>query len=352
MSSLQRQLNQRQITRQVRTGQISIKSSQHQLTTSAAKTLTRPLLHILAQGEQPGDMVSKPKQAALQGQTDVYIARAELELRNAMQSLSFMTNSEINSISTLTALSLPKAVAPLFWTINALLQEKYGKPNDLNRIHHRNHDARLLYQQLAQLDLSHWSDNLVDYVRPGELNPNMMFPIGHPIAGRTYRRHPFKARFNHYYPVTDYFAMLFREREQALLSLLGELGATKITITPVPTKASLDSYENVLAQLHRKVFKYPKRTNLSPGEIDWNRHPWLAGESAWQSVVNERLERGALTAQFEFDCDVMGMLKRQIKMIGQLVPGLDSMMLSAEHSEAITTQILHTRQIQVEFCEW
>ncbi|MEL7225820.1 MAG: hypothetical protein AAGL17_13445, partial [Cyanobacteria bacterium J06576_12] len=75
-----------------------------------SKTLTRPLIHILDYGERPGDMVSKPKQVALHGQKDVYIARAEIELRNAMQSLAFMTNSEINSISTLTALSLPKAV--------------------------------------------------------------------------------------------------------------------------------------------------------------------------------------------------------------------------------------------------
>ncbi|MBN8294993.1 hypothetical protein JI664_23705, partial [Rhodobacter sp. NTK016B] len=81
------------------------------------KTLSRPLLHILDYGERPGDMVAKPKQVALHGQKDVYIARAEIELRNAMQSLAFMTNSEINSISTLTALSLPKAVAPMFWTI-------------------------------------------------------------------------------------------------------------------------------------------------------------------------------------------------------------------------------------------
>ncbi|MEL6350888.1 MAG: hypothetical protein AAFR58_03910 [Cyanobacteria bacterium J06627_28] len=352
MYSLQKQQAQTQLDRQVRADHSPVKSSQQQLTKTTGKPLVRPLLHILAEGEQPGDMVQKPKQVALQGQTDVYIARAEIELRNAMQSLAFMTNSEINSISTLTALSLPKAVAPLFWTINALLQEKYDRPNDRNRIHHRNHDARLLYQQLAQLDLSNWSDRLVDYVYPSELPPQMMFPIGHPIAGRTYRRHPFKSRFNHYYPVTDYFSMLFREREQALLSLLGELGVTKITMTPVPAKASINCYENLVAQLHQKVFKYPKRTNTAPNEIDWNRHPWLAGEPAWQAVVKERVERGALTAQFEFDCDVMGMLNRQIKMIGQLVPGLDSMRLSAEHNEAITTQILHTRQVRVEFSEW
>ncbi|MEL6553245.1 MAG: hypothetical protein AAFQ63_07280 [Cyanobacteria bacterium J06621_11] len=313
--------------------------------------LSKPLLRVLDQGEQPGDMVTKPKQMALQGQRDVYIARAEIELRNAMQSLAFMTHSEINSLSTLTALSLPKAIAPMFWTINALLQEKFQKPNDHSRIHHRNHDARLLFQQLAQLDLQPWSERTVDYLSPDELPDNIFFPVGHPILGRTYRRHPFKSRAGHYYPVTDYFSMLFKEREQALLSLLGQLGATKITMTPIPATSSLNCQENLVAQLHQKVFRYPQRMTALPQSIDVNQHPWLAGEPSWQSVVRERLHRGALSAQFEFDCDVMGLLKSQIKMIGQLIPELDSMALPSDYKDILTTQILQTRQVQVEFCE-
>ena len=296
-------------------------------------------------------MVRRPKAIALKGQKDVYIARAEIELRNVMQSLAFLTNSEINSISTLTALSLPDSVAAMFWTINALLQEKYQKPNDSNRIHHRNHDARLLFQQLAQLDLTTWSRQSVDYLTPDQLPSQLMFPIGHPISGRTYRRHPFKARYNHYYPVTDYFSILFKEREQALLSLLGQLGATKITMTPIPATSTLDCQENMAAQLRQKSFKYPPKTSPLPESINIRRHPWLAGEPTWQALVRERLERGALSAQFEFDCDVMGMLKTQIKMIAQLVPGLDSMVLPDDYKDVVTTQILQTRQVQVEFCE-
>lgn len=327
------------------------RQAEGRLQKAGPKALSKPLLHILDHGERPGDMVAKPKEVALRGQTDVYIARAEIELRNAMQSLAFMTNSEINSISTLTALALPKAVAPMFWTINAFMQEKYQKEGDRNRIHHRNHDARLLYQQLAHLDLMPWSERNIDYICPDNLKNDLMFPVGHPILGRTYRRHPFKARFNEYYPVTDYFALLFKEREQALLSLLGQLGATKITMTPIPATSALSCEENLAAQLRQKIFKYPKKMDLSPQSIDFNRHPWLAGEPAWQEVVRERLERNALSAQFEFDCDVMGMLKSQIKMIGQLVPGLDSMRLPDDYKHVVETQILHPRQVQVEFSE-
>ena len=97
--------------------------------------LSKPLLHILDYGEKPGDLAISSRYTGLNGQTDVYITRAEMELKKAMQSLAFMTNSEINSVTTMTAMSLPKAVTPLFWTIRALLQEKYQKPNDRNRIH-------------------------------------------------------------------------------------------------------------------------------------------------------------------------------------------------------------------------
>ncbi len=312
---------------------------------------SKPLIHILERGERPGDMVMLRQLAALQGQTDVYIARAEIELRNVMQSLAFSTHSEINSISTLTALSLPKSVAAMFWTINALLQEKFPRPQDPYRIHHRNHDSRLFFQQLAQLNLKSWSNRTVDYMQPDELPQNIMFPLGHPRLGRTYRRHPFKSRSNHYYPVTDYFSMLFKEREQALLSLLGQLGATKVTITPIPATAALDCKESLATQLHQKVFKYPDRISALPQSIDIQQHPWLAGEAAWQSVVRERLNRDALSAQFKFDRDVMGMLNTQVKMIAKLVPTLDSMTLPDDYKDILTTEILQTRRVQVEFSE-
>ncbi|MEO1397169.1 MAG: hypothetical protein AAFV90_30185 [Cyanobacteria bacterium J06634_5] len=313
--------------------------------------LSKPLLHILDYGEKPGDLAISSRHTGLNGQTDVYITRAEMELKKAMQSLAFMTNSEINSVTTMTAMSLPKAVTPLFWTIRALLQEKYQKPNDRNRIHHRNQDARLLFQQLARLNLRHWSNHLVGYIHADEMPDNLMFPLGHPVRGKTYRRHPFKTRWNSYFPVTDYFSLLYEERERALLALLGDLGATKITMTAIPSTSEIDCQAAMAAQLRQKVFSYPKSDRPLPTSIDLQRHPWLAGESAWQEMVRERLERRALSAQFEFDSDVMGMLKAQLKMIGQLVPGLSSMQLPDNYEDQMRSQVLKTRQVKVEFCE-
>lgn len=332
-------------------GSAIVATSGGQLSPRPGKLLSKPLLHILDYGEQPDEMALKPKQVALQGQTDVYITRAEMELKKAMQTMAFMTNSEINSVSTLTAMSMPKTVTPLFWTIRMLLQEKYQKPNDSQRIHHRNQDARLLYRQFARLNLRPWSDALVDYIRADELPNNLKFPLGHPMRGRTYRRHPFKNRWNHYFPVTDYFSLLHDERERSLLALLGDLGATKIVMTILPSTAELDCQAAIAAQLRQKVFSYPAKNKPLPQHIDLARHPWLAGEPVWQSMVRERLERGALSAQFEFDNDVMGMLKAQLKMIGQLVPGLSSMVLPDNYEEQMRSQILKTRQVKVEFSE-
>ena len=270
---------------------------------------TKPLLHILGPGEQPEDLLKKPKRMALRGQADVYITRAELELKKAMQSLTLMTHAEINSITNLTALSLPKSATSLFWTIKTFLQGKYDKPDDLSHIHHRNCDARLLFQHLVRLNLESWSKYVVDYISADSLPEDILFTVGHPVPGRTYRRHPFKSRRNQYYPTTEFFSMLLEERERSLLALLGELGATKITLTPIPNFEDLDCKASLAAQLNQQVFEYPPSNQPLPKSIDWQRHPWLAGEATWQSVVRERLQKGALSAQFNIDSDVMGMLK-------------------------------------------
>ena len=151
--------------------------------------------------------------------------------------------------------------------------------------------------------------------------------------------------------MTDYFSLLYEERERALLALVGDLGATKITMTAIPSTSEIDCQAAMAAQLRQKVFSYPKSNHPLTTSIDLQRHPWLAGESAWQEMVRERLERRALSAQFEFDSDVMGMLKAQLKMIGQLVPGLSSMQLPDNYEEQMRSQVLNTRQIKVEFCE-
>jgi hypothetical protein len=312
-------------------------------------SVAKPLLRILARNEKPTNALSNRWAMAFQGDRDVYISRAELELRKAMELIAFDGTMGDRSLPTLTALSLPGHVTALLWTTYAFLQERYPRLNDSSRIHHRNRDARMLYRQLAKLELAEWSNHLLDQMKFDQLPEGIYMPAGHPVPGETYRCHPFSGRRNFYYPASQYFSMLFEEREQALISLLSELGATKIVISPPTGELMTDAIEagGRLPQLYEKVFEYPPKP--SSRSFDRGRHPWLSCEPAWQSVVRERLTRGALSAQFEFGMDVAGMLKTQVQTIAQLISMLNSMEIPAGRQSVLLVQLLQLRRVQVEF---
>ncbi|MDJ0706657.1 MAG: hypothetical protein QNJ46_25585 [Leptolyngbyaceae cyanobacterium MO_188.B28] len=303
-----------------------------------------PLLHVLDSHQSPDDDFLKPLKIALRGETDVSISRAEIDLRKAMQSMAFMAKSNIDSFPTLTALSLPPLATALFWAIYALLHQQYQNPNLDNLIRHRNHDARLLFQQLAQLDLSSWYAQSVDKVNHAALPTEIQFPSGHPIPGRMYRRHPLKTKCDCYYPVTNYFYMLAEEREQALINLLRDLGATKIVVEAIGS----DSLSPTTADNQQKVIEYADQPQKVPGSIDTQQYPWLPYEPAWQSVVNERINKSIPSAHFNFDIDVMEMLRTQNHTVADSVPELESMVFPAS-DEVRLAKVIQRRKVQVEF---
>lgn len=307
------------------------------------------LLHVLGPNESRDDLIKKPKSIALQNQTDVYIARAELELRKAIQSLALISNIDANSLHTLAALSLPGASTAVLWTSSAFVQTKHQNIDDQGLIRHRNHDARLLFQHIARLNLKPWADQLINQVKIDELPEDIFMPPGHPIPGETYRRHPFQRRQNFYYPASQFFSMLFEERQQALTALLGELGATKISISPPPGESLCDGGSSPVAQLYERIFEYPTTSQPLPKTINIQKHPWLSCEPKWQAVVRERLSRGMLSTQFEFGVDIVGILRKQIQVIDQLVPQLDSMTLSARSKTELLLQVMQPRRVRVEF---
>lgn len=312
------------------------------VSTTVNATFAKSLLQILEYNQEPDD----PRKSALQGQTDVYISRAELDLKKAIQSLAFITHGRINSFPTLTALSLPGTATALFWAIHALLQHQYQKPNLENPIHRRNHDARLLFQQLAKLDLDSWYTHSVEMVSIEALPAELRFPAGTPIPGQMYRQHPCQVKQYCYYPVANYFSLLFEEREQALVALMQELGATKVFITAADSSGDTPSNAG---ERYQKVYEYadPVRNVMRP--IDTQRHPWLDYEPVWQTVVHERLNMKVTSTQFNFDIDVMGLLRDQIQTIVQLMPELDSMLLPENYEEVLLAQVLQVRKVQVEF---
>lgn len=306
------------------------------------QSMSKPLLYILAHGEASGDP-SQISKAIFNGQTDVSIARGELELRKAIQSLAFMSETSINSLPTLTALSLPGASVPLFWTIHAFLQQQYEQPDLDNRINRRNHDARLLFKQLSQLDLAPWYAQSVTQVAPNNLPADVQFPPEHPLPGQMYRHYPCSAKHkeNLYYPVNNYFPMLFEDREQELITLLSDLGTTKIVIESV-------SNDPTSSGDYHKIFEYQPRSPTAPNAFNAQGYHWLAYEPTWQSVVKERF-RGLTSIEFTFDMDVMGLLKTQIRSIDQLMVELDSIVPPADYKEILCKQVIPTRRVQVQF---
>ncbi|KPQ35444.1 MAG: hypothetical protein HLUCCA11_10805 [Phormidesmis priestleyi Ana] len=312
-------------------------------------SVARPLLRVLGHHEMPGDLIGRERSLAFQDGMDVHIARAELELRKAMALMTFDEVMGNSSLLQLTALSLPARATAVLWTTHAFLQKKYSKKNDPSLIHHRNRDARMLYRQLAGMDLSLWANQLVDQVRFNELPNSIYMPPGHPVPGTTYRCHAFRARRNFYYPVDQFFPLLFEEREQALIALLSDLGATKIVISPPSDELMRDGGQSPFAEMYEKVFEYPPATQPISESFDIKQHPWLGGEPTWQAVVNERLRRSALRAQFEFGLDVAGMLKTHVQAIGQLMAVMSSMELPSDSLATLTAQMLQPRRVKAEF---
>ena len=189
------------------------------------------------------------------------------------------------------------------------------------------------FRELAHLDLDPWYDQMVDKINVGTIPNEIQFPLGHPLPGQMYRQHPFNPKRHCYYPVESYFSILFEEREQELIRLLGDLGAAKIVIEPV-----VNAFTSI--EQERKVLEYGYPTPQPPRPFDPQSYPWLTYEAGWQSVVYERLNRRMTSTQFVLDVDVIGLLRSQIQVISQLSTELDSMMFPANWEDKLLKQVL------------
>ncbi|MGF1524323.1 MAG: hypothetical protein ACFBSF_18535 [Leptolyngbyaceae cyanobacterium] len=308
-------------------------------------SFSKPLIYVPNHGESiSDDWPHLLWEKVFRGEFDIFISRAELDLRKAMQLLSFSTDSSINSFQALAALSLPSTATALIWVTQALLQEKYQKPNLDNLIYYRNHDARLLFQQLSRLNLDPWYSQSINWIPLERLPAEFHFPAGHPIPGQIYRKHPLSTQQNIYHPINGYFSLLFEERKQAFLRLLETLGATQITISSAYRGASLESED-----VQSEIINYNFKSQRLISKPDPSQHPWLVYESSWQSVVDTCLTRSIPSIQCELTLDVMGMLRMHIQTIVSLISELRSMALPYNHEEILLTEFLRPKQLEVHF---
>jgi hypothetical protein len=177
-------------------------------------------------------------------------------------------------------------------------------------------EARLLAAYVQQHSLSRSQAKAAGY----------RFQPGHPVVGKTYRKHPLTDFSNPdsgnlYIPSDSYDAILLEERESELIKLLVHLGATKVTITKKTTDSAHDSVSAGAAvqagplgggnasykassqrdaeSLDTREFTLTGRAWNADSKVDREDFYWLSYEPSWKAVVFAREYGGCLTASLE-----------------------------------------------------
>ncbi|MDR9864417.1 MULTISPECIES: hypothetical protein [Pseudomonas] len=173
---------------------------------------------------------------------------------------------------------------------------------------------------------------LAAYVNEHSLSRNQArtegyrFQPGHPVVGKTYRKHPLNDYQDDdnghlYIPSDSYDAILLEERESELIKLLVHLGATKISITKKATERTRSAFsagvsvqagalgggdincksdtDRDIDKLNTREFSLSGRPWRTDSKIDSGKFFWLSYEPSWKAVVFAREEGGCLTASLE-----------------------------------------------------
>jgi hypothetical protein len=152
-----------------------------------------------------------------------------------------------------------------------------------------------------------------------------VFPPGHPLIGKTYKRHPLADiaganKQNIYIPNEKYDTLLMEEREAELLKVLIYLGATRMTISRTTSRAmnavlggTLSGKAKVIeAEVGTKAdesssgasgdtreFVLTGRPWIDGTVLDRTKFAWLSFEPSWEALVIAREVGGCLSAALE-----------------------------------------------------
>lgn len=158
------------------------------------------------------------------------------------------------------------------------------------------------------------------------LDAGYRFQPGHPLSGKSYRKHPLAHLSNKdtghlYIPSEGYDAHVLEERESELIRLLVSLGATRISITKIVTNddnghlraqanASAAQVVEVKAEhstssrrsldtLDTRVFNLTPLPNNAMAAVDPDSFFWLPFEPSWKAVLFAREHGGCTEASLE-----------------------------------------------------
>lgn len=314
--------------------------------------INKNLLYVLAPN-QTREGVQNPFSVALEEISEhMDVRRAEIELKRMVRQLMVMTGGAIYSPLMLSTIELPYPVSIVLW-VTATLLEDAPNPQMERFVDKRMHDSVKLLRSLNEYRqfLREWWQTSVTQIPVSALPANLRFPVRHPLPPRLYHQHPLPSKSDYYYPVNAYYSLLYEEREQELIRLLADLGATRILIRPLMPKHDTENQpmqqpEEMLTDTVPRVFQYRGRPIST---IDFNefQYEWLTHEPSWQSVVESRVKYSCLSASLEISLDISNTIAALLDGIESLSEQLTS--VQAVNVDALRDRILKKRFVQVEF---
>ena len=314
--------------------------------------INKNLLYVLAPS-QTRDGVQNPFSVALEEISEhMDMKRAEIELKRMVRQLMVMTGGAIYSPLMLSTIELPYPVSIVLWVTATLLEDAPSKQIE-RFVDKRVHDSVKLLRSLNEYRqfLGEWWQTSVTQMPVSALPESLRFPVRHPLPPRLYHQHPLPSKANYYYPVNAFYSLLYEEREQELIRLLADLGATQILIRPLMSKHDTENQpmqqpEEMPTDTTPRVFQYRGRPIST---VDFNEAPyeWLAHEPSWQSVVESRVKYSCLSASLEISLDISNTIAALLDGIESLSEQLTS--VQAVNVDALGDRILKKRLVQVEF---
>jgi hypothetical protein len=198
-----------------------------------------------------------------------------------------------------------------------------------------------------KFSVDYWHD-FVELIPYSVVAQNYEFPPGHPMPGRFYRIHPLQSKNRKYIPLENFDSLLFAERENELIRLLVDLGATKISIQEVSSGqiegsiksgASLQGAGGIQGNITGKneqsntesrvilLRGKPWASDMSFNEKDYS---WLPYEPAWESLVHARLKGGCLSASVELTSDAYYSVSGKLGLTEGLLENLAALGVGAD----------------------
>lgn len=314
--------------------------------------INKTLLYVLAPNQNEHS-VHNPFSAALENISEhMNVKRAEIELKHMVRQLMVMTGGAVYSPLMLSTIGLPYPISIVLWVTAVLLED--APEQAIERFaQKRTHDSVKLLRSLNEYRqfLSEWWETSVTLINVSALPETLKFPVGHPIPPRLYHQHPLSSKPDYYYPVNAYYSLLYEEREQELIRLLADLGATQILIQPLMPKLNTADPpaqlpNEIPSNTVPRVFQYQGRPR-STVHFDASHYEWLAHEPSWQTVVESRMKDSCLSASLEISLDISNTVAALLDGIESLSEQLTS--IQALNVDALRDRILKKQFVQVEF---